>query len=248
MKNIGIVCEGPTDYIVLREIIDKITGEDNYYRQLQPEPDLTGRYGNGWKGVWKWCVDIAPQKEQFMKAVEPVLDVLIIQMDGDVSRKEKAAHCWCESTKCEYKGRYNPIECDVKKEMREACPVTLPCEAHEDSIEGYMAHLEKLIGMLLGNLDDTCVVIPCDSTEAWIVAAYDGSEKAEEIEDPWISTMSKKKFYHDVRIPGIKKRTRIFEQFASVVCSNWKKVTELCLSARRFEENIMLMMKQENGE
>lgn len=43
---------------------------------------------------------------------------MIIQMDGDVSRKEKAAHCWCEATVCEYKGIWNPIECDVKRDKR----------------------------------------------------------------------------------------------------------------------------------
>lgn len=31
MKNIGIICEGPTDYVILRGVIDKITGEDNNY-------------------------------------------------------------------------------------------------------------------------------------------------------------------------------------------------------------------------
>ena len=87
MMNIGIVCEGPTDYIILKEVVDTITGEDNYYVQLQPELDLMGRYGNGWKGVWKWCADNAGLKKQLMKDIEPVLDVLIIQMDGDVSRK-----------------------------------------------------------------------------------------------------------------------------------------------------------------
>lgn len=40
MTNIGIVCEGPTDYIILKEVIDKITQNHNYYVQLQPEPDL----------------------------------------------------------------------------------------------------------------------------------------------------------------------------------------------------------------
>lgn len=47
MRNIGIVCEGPTDYTILKEVIDYITGESNDYVQLQPEADLTGAYGNG---------------------------------------------------------------------------------------------------------------------------------------------------------------------------------------------------------
>ena len=42
MKHIGIVCEGPTDYIILRGVIDKITGDKNTgdkntYVMLQPE-------------------------------------------------------------------------------------------------------------------------------------------------------------------------------------------------------------------
>ena len=219
MKNIGIICEGPTDYIMLKGIVDKITNESNYYIMLQPEPDLTGRYGNGWKGVWKWCADNAAIKNKIMKNIEPELDFLIIQMDGDVSRKEKAAHCWCEATVCEYKGIWNPIECDVKKETKEKCPVVLPCINHENSVEGKIEHLQKLI------------------------AAYDELENAENIENPWESIIAKGKTYHSIRIPGSKKRKRIYEQFAETVCSNWKKVTELCTSAKRFEDNILLLVK-----
>lgn len=58
-KIIGIASEGPTDYMVLKTVIDRITGEDNKYRALQPEPDMLGRYGNGWKGVWRWCKETA---------------------------------------------------------------------------------------------------------------------------------------------------------------------------------------------
>ena len=60
MKTIGIVCEGPTDFIVIKCIIDMLTGEENLYRKLQPEETLAGRNGNGWKGVVKWCRDNCP--------------------------------------------------------------------------------------------------------------------------------------------------------------------------------------------
>lgn len=244
MMNIGIVCEGPTDYIILKGVTDKITGEDNYYVQLQPEPDVTGEYGNGWKGVWKWCISNAGIKEKLMKDIKPALDILIIQMDGDVSRKEKAAHCLCESTICKYKNIYKPFECDIKKETRESCPVVLPCINHKDSINGYMEHLEGLIGELLKDLSDTCIVIPCDSTEAWVVAAYDGTGNIEEVENPWIKIISKKKYYHGIRISGTKKSKRIFNEFVKEVCANWTKVTELCISAKKFENNIILLSKK----
>ena len=66
MKHIGIVCEGPTDYIILKSVINRITGEENTYVMLQPESDLTGKYGNGWKGVWKWCHDTASIRKKLM--------------------------------------------------------------------------------------------------------------------------------------------------------------------------------------
>lgn len=238
MMNIGIVCEGPTDYAILQQVVDKITEEDNKYVLLQPEPDLRGEYGNGWKGVWKWCNDNGSIKELLMKGIEPSLDMLIVQMDGDVSRKEKIAHCWCHSTICENKNKYNPLECDSQKEFREACPVILPCGDHDASAEAYRKHLEQLISKWLPDLNETCIVIPCDSTEAWIVAAYDEREDAENIEDPWKNIIAKKKTYHNIRISGKQKRVKSFKEFAQGVCSKWEKVTQLCSSAKEFEESI----------
>ncbi|WP_044917161.1 hypothetical protein [Butyrivibrio sp. WCE2006] len=69
-KVIGIVSEGPTDYLVLKAVIDKITGESNRYLSLQPEWDMLGRFGNGWKGVWKWCKE-TEAVNTLMKAVHP---------------------------------------------------------------------------------------------------------------------------------------------------------------------------------
>lgn len=37
--NIGIVCEGPTDFILLKAIIAHITKENHHYYSLQPVPD-----------------------------------------------------------------------------------------------------------------------------------------------------------------------------------------------------------------
>ena len=90
-KVIGIVSEGPTDYLVLKAVIDKITGEENKYLSLQPEPDMLGRYGNGWKGVWRWCKE-TESIGMLMQGIQPNIDAIVIQMDGDVIRKEKEVH------------------------------------------------------------------------------------------------------------------------------------------------------------
>ena len=243
MKYIGIVCEGPTDYIILKSVIDRIIGEENTYVMLQPEDDLTGKYGNGWKGVWKWCHDNADIRKKLMYDIQPALDLLVIQMDGDVSRKEKSSHCWCKTTHCGHKGDLNsllkPLECDSTSAGRKACPVVLPCLGHDASVSGYISHLKGLLTTLLKETDATCIVIPCDSTEAWVVAAYDQREDVEMIEDPWKNIIAHGKFYHDIRISGRKKNLRTFIQFIPTVCENWPKVTELCQSARDFEESLL---------
>ena len=159
MKNIGIICEGPTDYIILKNVINLITGDTNYFVLLQPEPDLRGQYGNGWKGVWKWCHDYASIRMQLMDKIQPALDFLVIQMDGDVSRKEKVSHCGCGSVECPLQNIRNPLECDIKPEYRNNCPVLLPCPEHNAPVSGYMEHLKSLIRSWLKEIDRTCIVI-----------------------------------------------------------------------------------------
>ena len=176
-----------------------------------------------------------------MDKIQPTLDFLVIQMDGDVSRKEKVSHCGCGSVKCPLQNIRNPLECDIKPEYRNNCPVLLPCPKHNAPVSGYMEHLKSLIRSWLKEIDRTCIAIPCDSTEAWIAAAYDNLPEIEFMENPWENVIAKKKIYHGIRISGKNKRARIFEQFAPVVCKNWDRVTELCLSAREFERDISLL-------
>ena len=68
----------------------------------------------------------------------------------------------------------------------------MPCAYHEVFANACMEHLTQLISTWLPDLNDTCIVIPCDSTEAWIVAAYDEREDAENIKDPWLEVIAKK--------------------------------------------------------
>jgi hypothetical protein len=80
------------------------------------------------------------------------------------------------------------------------------------------------------------MAIPCDSIEAWVVAAYDENPDAEMLEDPWQSIISKGKGYQGIRIPGHKKRLVIHRQFAESVCENWDVVKDICASAAWFED------------
>lgn len=238
-KVIGIVSEGPTDYMVLKEVIDHITGIENEYRRLQPEPDMAGRFGNGWKGVWKWCESTSNILDQFFYKITPQIDLLVIQMDADVSRKEKEVHCLCKQSLCKWAEKVHPLTC--KKVAESQCEVKMPCTEHIQNAEGFEEHLETSIRKWLGDSqfrEDVLVTIPCDSTDTWIIAAYREQENVEMIENPWENVIARKKEYHGIRVPGSKKRTSVYSRFLPQICREWRVVTEQCYSARSFERKI----------
>lgn len=235
-KVIGIVSEGPTDYLVLKAVIDKITGEANRYLSLQPERDMLGRFGNGWKGVWRWCEE-TESVNTLMKEVRPQIDAIVIQMDGDVVRKEKEVHCLCSTTVCEIKGKTFPLYCD--KKGRE-CPVEVPCKDHKNGIAGIMEHGEMILisSLKADDISSIVITIPCDSTDAWVVAAYDDMANIEAHEDPWRTIIARKKDYHGIRVRSDKKNVLTYKLFSDKVAECWGDVTQKCMSAMKLEEDI----------
>ena len=242
-KVIGIVSEGPTDYLVLKVVIDKITGESNRYLSLQPERDMLGRFGNGWKGVWKWCEE-TDAVNTLMKAVHPQIDAIVIQMDGDVIRKEKEPHCICVSTACKYKGTVFPLYCD---KHGTDCPVEVPCEDHVDGITAMIEHGEKILALSLkaNDMSHIAITIPCDSTDAWVVAAYDELDNLERYEDPWRTIIAKKKYYHGIRVRGDKKNVNTYATFSDMVAERWDEVTQKCSSAMKFDQEVKRILHKD---
>ena len=239
-KVIGIVGEGPIDQMVLKAAINRITGESHVYRNIQPEQDMRGEFGNGWKGVYRWCEKNAALIPALFSEISPALDLLVIQMDGDVARKEKEIHCHCESTICPVGDKTSPLEC--RRAQAGNCVVMLPCEDHENSPDGYRNHLRELLFCLLERpeySDRLIFAVPCDSTDAWTVAAYEEDiEEIETIADPWEHVISLKKEYHGIRIPGHKKSTTIYRLLIPRIIQNWPAVTQKCKSALKFEIDI----------
>ena len=80
--------------------------------------------------------------------------------------------------------------------------------------------------------------MPYDSTDTWIVAAFDPMEEIEKIQNPWEDIISRKKDYHGIRIPGHKKNNRIYQQLIPTLESHWKQVIDLCDSAKYFEKAV----------
>jgi len=237
MKTIGFVCEGPRDSDMLTAVISHILNENIQPLYLQPEASVTGENGNGWKGVWSWCFKNGDTLDQYMNGATPRIDMIIIHMDGDVSRKEREVHCSCHSEECNSCKIIFPLNCHLDN-----CPVVIPCDQHGTGVTGFVAHLQNLLqGYFTGNYVPTCL-IPCDSTDSWIVAAYDDIEDAESIEDPWNSIISKKKMYHNIKVPGHRKSKSVYEKFIPTVCEKWDIVKRRCSQAAWFDEMIRSML------
>lgn len=233
MKTIGFVCEGPRDVDLLSAVIEHILQEQITPLFLQPDQNLQGDFGNGWKGVWKWCEKKGKIFDLYMQEATPNIDLIVIQMDGDVSRKEKEAHCLCMRGTCPDVGKTSPLEC-----RSETCPIVIPCVGHVAGVNEYFTHLTGIMQSLIETQTAPVYVIPCDSTDAWIVAAYDELEAVETIVDPWDTIISRSRNYHGIRIPGHKKTANVYRSLLRVVCDNWHRVTRSCTQACAFEEVI----------
>ena len=239
-KRVGIVGEGPTDYLVLKSMIDQITGDENDYLRIQPEQNMAGEYGNGWKGVWNWCETTGKEIDRIMNGIVPKIDIVVIQMDGDVSRKEKEIHCVCESVSCDHREEeISPVRCSYAKKGE--CPVIIPCQSHANTPEGYREHISRCILQWTGissERKEIILTVPCDSTDEWIMAAFELGEEMESIENPWENVMSRRKEYHGIRIPGHKKSTRVYQNLIPELERQWKQVVNLCESAKIFERSV----------
>ena len=81
---IGIVCEGPTDFTVIKAALGSILGARTFVPSLlQPDLDAmggAGPNGSGWIGVQRWCQQNAP-----VTASLGGYDLVVIHVDADIA-------------------------------------------------------------------------------------------------------------------------------------------------------------------
>ena len=241
MKTIGIVCEGDRDYEMLRAIIMRFTDEEYFFTWLQPNPEFGTEFGNGWKGVWRWCEINGESLTNYLNGITPRIDLLIIQMDADVARCEKEAYCSSINIGCSGQGREQPLNCSIAKDKERGCLQQLPPNrVCNGTPESRVSFLRKILdGLLRGeDRDQIVITIPCDSTDTWVMAAFENPiEEIESFSDPW-DFISRKKDYHGIRVQGHKKTKRVYYQLIAKVCEDWEKVAAQCPQARLFEEHV----------
>ncbi len=84
MLRVGIVVEGPSDLMVLEEII-RASRPDAAFISLQPDASLA-HLGRGWVGVRNWCREFGPKLESFFDGIASLpLHLIVIHVDCDIA-------------------------------------------------------------------------------------------------------------------------------------------------------------------
>lgn len=239
MKTIGIVCEGPRDYDMLTKVISHFSNEEPQFRWLHPTPEFGTDLGSGWKGVFRWCEVYGEYLDSYLNGISPKIDLLVIQMDADVARCEKEIYCPFVDIQCEGQGFQNYLNCEIAK--RGNCMQQLPPNTVCDgSPTSRVTLIRQSIQLKLNPFEGrVCVVtVPCDSTESWILAAYEHIDgEIEAIDAPW-NVITRTNLYHGVRVRRDKKSKASFSPLIKHVCDEWTVVKEKCPQAKAFQDSI----------
>ena len=211
--------------------------EDEYHTLfLQPNQEFGTDNGNGWKGVIRWLQYHNSDLEKYLSEITPSIDLLIIQMDADVARCEKEIYCSSVTVECDGQTIEDFLNCSIIKNKR--CPQSLPPNSVCDGTPTERVSFLKqfLNSILVAHAGIHYVVtIPCDATDAWIVAAFEEEmDCLEQINDPW-NIISHNKYYHGIRIHGNKKSKKPYERLIDSVCEKWDFVKHKCPQAFQFE-------------
>lgn len=210
---IGMIAEGPTDAMVVEQLLGIFLNKAFTLQVLQPDLSMTdglgsyGPSGTGWKGVKRWCEKIKenPGFQNFVTSTPPY-DLFIVQLDADVARESE-------------------ISC------------AQPCPPAQDTVEA----LKQIILGWLGEgsvKPPTVLMVPADNLEAWLLAYLTDDEKYEPIEcviKP-DQVIARKPF-------KIKKSIRSYRvDVLPYLQDNWEKIKLKCEQARKFEEDVLRIL------
>lgn len=227
---IGLVVEGPTDYLMLEAVINRLlSGRSATFTYMQPEYSFAfepiGTEGGGWPGVYRWCRSTAELNGQEGLGDNILFlnhDVLIVQVDADVARNSYA-------------------DGHIIDDMQDL-PCVSPCPPVVDTVEA----LKRVV---LRWLDATAcppqvvICIPSQSLEAWILSGLYPTDRLVQsgvIEcraAPERLLSSKPK---DGRlVSGGKKNIDVYQMRASEFADSWQLVKQFCSLAAKFEQEFL---------
>ena len=161
---VGVVCEGPTDFLAIKSFFGHALENDEIYAQfvpIQPEADNMNSEG-GWTNVLLWLDHNNPEyriKNYFGGGLfekpndKPTLDAILIHLDSDILGKPSFTNHMS-----------NKYELDVGN----------PDDAQEraDEIRRVIRSAAKYDDMTEHDVELHILAPAVESTEAWCVAAF----------------------------------------------------------------------------
>ena len=223
-RRIGIVCEGITDYYVLKAALNAIITGDFILTKLQPdETPKSKRFGEGWCGVFKWCSDTLSHEGIQTGMLRSTYYIIIIHIDADVAQKDFA-------------------DCSFSAQ---GLPCARACPPAEDTVNNLKDLLES---WMPDNplIDLTVICIPSMCTEAWVATALYGTkdpailtdiECNSNVETYLAGKPARERLIHR-KARRLRKKTDRYRNEAEKITDNWDLVKQHCGEAEKFEENI----------
>lgn len=233
---IAFVVEGPTDSIMLKEVVARFLGGRDFVLQtLQPEMSeafkLAPGEDGGWPGVCRWCLQSAEQGGGRL-GNNPLFsfhDLLVLQMDADVAGFDYS------------EGHIDPSPTMIRLPCDEPCP---PPSATTN-------RLREVILSWIGETSaptQTVFCVPSKELETWILVGLfpdDVVARKDDVEchiDP-ASTLQGKPLKHRIVRSG-KKNVEKYKAFAAQFARNWSTVAARCTEALRFEDEFSMALLQ----
>jgi hypothetical protein len=231
---IAFVVEGPTDSIMLKEVVGRfLEGRDFVWQILQPEMSeafkpIPGEDA-GWSGVCRWCLQSAEQGDGRLGNNPLFLfhDLLVLQLDADVASSTYS------------KGHIRDPFSEPTLPCEEICP---PPSATTDRLRAVVL---KWMGEA-ATPPQTVFCIPSKALETWMLVGLfpgDGVAERDDVEcrpNPAV-TLQGKPLKRRLLSSG-KKHVEKYKEFAPEFARNWSTVVARCTEARRFENEFLIAL------
>ena len=226
---VALVCEGPTDRIVINAALSSLLGRRDFQlSQLQPEESLAfGPTGTGWSGVYRWCRQAADQGRGALRnnPLFESFDILVLHLDADVADQTY--------------GSANITEPATD------LPCSVPCPPPDDTTN-------LLRQVVLGWLSEdsippsTVLCTPSKSMETWVLAALYPADPIVlagtlECRDAPANLLSAKPAQLRL-VRGSKKVVERYQDRAGDIGRQWSRVRALCSEAERFSSEFLAVI------
>jgi hypothetical protein len=219
---IGIVAEGPTDYLVIEAALDALLPVPYVPTLLQPD-ETRPKVGQGWGGVFRW-IRQTHQRDMLSISDDPLLamfDLIIVHLDADVCRSS-----------------YQALGLEIKDNAAAFMPLPCdkPCPPAQDSVQELERVIQSWIApRTLGDKATLC--IPSRSIEAWLAVAVlpAGHHLLDNVECRDNLDRQMKSLPVATRI---KKTRREYQQHKATITAQRDRVRSVCRQADEFSRQL----------